>query len=121
MQSEYCAADMVFLGAGLSALAFLQAERLLPLPVVLLDFPADAANILDGDGGILGMVVGGHVLRAVFRRNPEQLHLVVHRESLYFDMLAAQPFVTGQFQVGNRLVRFFPPLSSTLRLDSSGQ
>jgi len=34
--SEYCAANVVFLGAGVAALAFLHAEYLLAFPVVLL-------------------------------------------------------------------------------------
>ena len=93
MPGEYRAADVVSLGAGLAALAFLHPQHLLAFPVVLLDFPADAAHVLDRDGGILGMVVGGYVFRAVCRRNPEQFHLVIHWESVDFDELAAQHFV----------------------------
>jgi hypothetical protein len=52
------ASDVVPLGAGLAALACLHAEHLLALAVVLLDFPADAAHTLYGDGGVLGQVVG---------------------------------------------------------------
>jgi len=70
----------------------------------LLYFPADSTHILYGDGGVLGKVVGGDVFRAVCRRNPEQLHLVIHWESVDFDGLATQHFVAEPAQVGNGLV-----------------
>jgi len=63
-QASLCPSELVtigilhaFKGAGLAALAFLHAEHLLALAVVLLDFPADAAHTLHGDDGILGQVV----------------------------------------------------------------
>jgi len=79
----------------------------LPSRVVLLDFPAYFTHIPDGDCRILGKLVGGDVFRAVCRRNPEQFHFVIHRESMYFYKLAAQHFVAEPFQVGNSLVGGF--------------
>lgn len=70
MPSEYRAADVVFLGAGLAALAFLHAEYLFAFAVVLLDFPADSTHILHGDGGVLGKVVGGDVFRCGLSPRP---------------------------------------------------
>jgi hypothetical protein len=67
---EYRAADVVFLGAGGAALAFLDPEHLLALAVVLLDFPADAAEVLDSDGGILGQVVGGGIFPSGWSPQP---------------------------------------------------
>ena len=63
MPDEYRATDVVFLGAGGAALAFLHPEHSLALAVGLLDFPADPTEVLDGDGGILGQVVGGDMPR----------------------------------------------------------
>lgn len=107
MPGEYRAADVVLLCAGLAALAFLQAEHLLALTMVLLDLPADSARIFYGDGRTLRQVVGGDLFRAVGRRNPEQFHLVVHRETMYFHKLAAQHFVAEPIQLGNRPVGVF--------------
>ena len=104
MPCQYRAADVVLLGAGLAALAFLHPEHLFAFAMVLLDFPACAAHALHGDGGVLGRVVGGYVFRAVGRRNPKQLHLVIHREPLYFHPLAAQPLIVEPCQLGNRLI-----------------
>ena len=104
MPCQYRAADVVLLGAGLAALAFLHPEHLLAFAVVLLDFPACAAHALHGDGGVLGRVIGGYVFRAVGRRNPKQFHLVIHREPLYFHPLAAQQLIVEPCQLGNWLV-----------------
>ena len=59
MPREYHAADVVFLGAGGAALAFLYPEHLLSLAVVLLDSPTDGAHVLGGNARVLGKVVGG--------------------------------------------------------------
>jgi hypothetical protein len=59
MQGEYHAANVVFLGTGFAALAFLNPQHLFALAVVLFDFPADPTQVLHNDGGILGQVVGG--------------------------------------------------------------
>jgi hypothetical protein len=58
--SEYDAADMVFLGTGFAALAFLYAEHLFTFAVVLFDFPASATDRLDVNGRIYGIIVGGN-------------------------------------------------------------
>lgn len=107
MPSEYRAANMIFLGASLTALAFLQAEHLFAFAVVLLDFPADGASFFHGHGGILRKVIGGDVFRAVGRRHPEQFDLIISWESVDFDELSPPHFVTEPFQFGNGLVGRF--------------
>jgi len=53
------------------------------------------------------MIVGDDMFRAVCRRNPEQLHPVIHREPVYLDGLPSQPFVAEPLQFGNGFVRAF--------------
>jgi hypothetical protein len=64
---------------------------LLDFPVVLLDFPTDAANIFYGDGRILREIIGYDIFRAVSCRYPKQFYLAIVRKFMDFDNFATQP------------------------------
>ncbi len=79
-------ADMITLDARLAALAAFQPGYLSPFAVQLLDLPAEAAHLMCGFRGILSLIVGHNVVRAVGRHlNPEQLHFVVFGKAFDLD------------------------------------
>ena len=91
--NEQGAADMIALDPSFATLALFQTGDLFAFPMQLLDFPAEATQLLSGLGGVLSWIIGHDPIRAVGRHlNPETLHLV-----LFGKALDLEPFAVSQF------------------------
>ena len=99
------AANMVPLRLGRATLAFLYAEHLLDLPVVLLDLPPDRTDISRVIDRILFQIIGHHPLRAtVACRYSEQLDLERAGKLVHLDELAVRGGLVAPLQVADRLI-----------------
>ena len=83
---------------------------LFPFAVQLLDLPAEATHLLCRLRGILSLVVGHDVVRAVGRHlNPEALHFVVFGEAFDLDALAVGQLLGAPGQRIDALVEALAP------------
>ena len=102
------AADVVFLGAGRTALALFDSKGLLDFPMILLNLPADGTQAMRIVSRILRKVVGHDPFRAVFiDHDPEQFKFLVARESMDFDEFPMPAVVVAPFQVADGFVFVF--------------
>jgi hypothetical protein len=97
---------VIALDSRFAALAAFQSRDLFAFAVQLLNFPAEAAHLLCGLGGVLSRIVGDDPIRATGRRlNSETAHLVVSGKVFDLDRLAGAQFGGAPFQRIHTLVR----------------
>jgi hypothetical protein len=94
--------DVIFLGAGQTALAFLDAQGWLDFAVILLNLSANGTQALRIVRWILSKVVGDDPVRAaVISRDPEQFYLFAPWKPMDFNELSMPEFVATPIQVAD--------------------